>query len=592
MPINSTYSLAEPAPELRAVPSASDPERAPSMRGARMVEAAMLVVAAIFFALHYVHLTADFPDHSPWMDWAKYTDEGWYGDAAIRHYQLGHWNVPGDFNPAAALPVWPALELVLFRFTGVSLAAARALSVAVFGLTLVCSYLLIRRWSNKPGRRRSLAPAIAVVLLAVSPFCYVFSRLAILEPLLILLTLVALLVTSSAGAAGAGAEESASRRLKLRCATLSVALGLLLAAMVLTKTTGIFLFPAIFWLLLASGGYRVRSFLRVAASACVVGAAAWGAYYLLFVRPRYLIDYRYLFSANAYTGITSATFWSVLHDALFDISWIGETLFWVALATMVGSLVSLCFRRYRGNPLVATLLLWIFGYGAFLVYHDNLQPRYYLVLAIPLTLLVAIAFDAVLEAGNGEQGTGNESPARVWLLRAMTAVGGAALVFAAGSGARYTIGYVRNPGYRWVTAAAEIRDAVDREAKASGHSRLVLSISGSDLALMAGLPSICDDFGTMTLSDRVAAYRPGWFATWNDVEDDKMDALSPANRLERVATIPVFDDPERNLFILYRLDPAGAAGPKGKPGRRRSLSVPHRLRSKIGEQPNAVQLEH
>jgi len=52
------------------------------------------------------------------MDWAKYTDEGWYGDAAIRHYQLGHWYVPGDFNPAAALPVWPLLELALFRVTG------------------------------------------------------------------------------------------------------------------------------------------------------------------------------------------------------------------------------------------------------------------------------------------------------------------------------------------------------------------------------------------------------------------------------------------------------------------------------------------
>jgi hypothetical protein len=71
-----------------------------------------------------------------------------------------------------------------------------------------------------------------------------------------------------------------------------------------------------------------------------------------------------------------------------------------------------------------------------------------------------------------------------------------------------------------------------------------------------------------------------------------MDALTPAYRLERVAAIPVFDDPERNLFILYRLDPAGAAGPKGRPGRRRSLSVPNRLRSKIGEQPNAVQLQH
>ena len=80
------------------------------------------------------------------MDWAKYTDEGWYGDGAIRHYQRGHWHVPGDFNPAAALPVWPLLEAALFRFTGVNLAAARALTVAIFGLILIASYFLLRRW--------------------------------------------------------------------------------------------------------------------------------------------------------------------------------------------------------------------------------------------------------------------------------------------------------------------------------------------------------------------------------------------------------------------------------------------------------------
>ncbi len=70
----------------------------------------MLFVAAVFLGLHWVHLKADFPNFSPWSDWSKYTDEGWYGDAAIRHFQLGHWYVPGDFNPAAALPVWPFLE--------------------------------------------------------------------------------------------------------------------------------------------------------------------------------------------------------------------------------------------------------------------------------------------------------------------------------------------------------------------------------------------------------------------------------------------------------------------------------------------------
>src|SRR5580658_1350299 len=103
----------------------------------------LVAVAAVFFALHFIHLTADFPNNSPWMDWAKYTDEGWYGDAAIRHFQRGHWYLPGDFNPAVALPVWPLFESFVFYFTGVSLAAARALAVAIFALSLLASYFLV-----------------------------------------------------------------------------------------------------------------------------------------------------------------------------------------------------------------------------------------------------------------------------------------------------------------------------------------------------------------------------------------------------------------------------------------------------------------
>jgi len=300
-----------------------------------------------------------------------------------------------------------------------------------------------------------------------------------------------------------------------------------------------------------------------------------------------LIDYRYLFSANAYTGITLATFWTVLRDALFDGSWIGETLFPLALIAVIGSMAEFCSQRLRCNPLVVALLLWIFGYGAFLTYHANLQPRYYLVLAIPLTMLTAVAFDAVLALAYSDARAGRLA------FRLTAIVSGAALLFAAASGAWQTLAFVRHPEYTWVSAANQISDAVQRETAAHpGHSRLVISISGSDLALMTGLPSICDDFGTMTLPERVAKYRPGWFATWNDVEDDKMEALAPWFRLVRVATIPAFDDPDRNVLILYRLDALNSPGQPGRPGRRRFLSVPRRLRTKVGEQPSPLQLKH
>jgi hypothetical protein len=567
-------------------------------RAGKIVDRAVLLIAAVFVALHFVHLRADFPNHSPWMDWSKYTDEGWYGDAAIRHYELGHWNVAGDFNPAAALPVWPALEMVVFGVTGVSVVAARALTVTVFGLILVCGYGLIRRWCDgRAGEGRGLAEggSLAVLLLAVNPFCFVFSRLAILEPLLILLTLVALMVASAAGVASAsawgGMGTAVEQTARLRAWMSAVGLGLLLPLMALTKTTGLFLFPAVFWLMWAAAGCRVRPFVRAAGLACGVGVAVWGGYYLLLVRPHYLMDYRYLFSANGYTGITAATFWPVVRDALLDVSWIGSTLSVLAAMAVVGWMGRLAAGRLRGrrmgNPLVVALLLWVLGYGAFLAYHANLQPRYYLVLAVPLIMLTAVGFAALIGAASGWMGAGRG------LVR-LVAVGLAGAVgFVVCSGAVRTTGHVLHPEYGWWSAAQQVREIVDREAKGGvGHSRLVLSISGSDLSLMTGLPSICDDFGTMTLADRVAAYKPGWFATWNDVEDDKMEALAPLYRLERVAAMPVFDDPDRNVLILYRLDALSSPGRAGRSGRRRFLSMPRRLRTRVGEQPSAVQLRH
>ncbi len=551
----------------------------------RALEATLLLVSAIFLILHAFHLSADFPNHSPWMDWAKYTDEGWYGDGAIRHFQRGHWYVPGDFNPAAALPVWPLLEAALFRFTGVSLTAARGLTVAIFGLILAASYLLLRRWQNlaaTPDQRpaRTLAPAIAVLLLAVSPFCYVFTRMAILEPLLILLTLLALLAASYA--TPEQGIEPISIRTRLQQLIPVVSLGLLLPLMVLTKTTAIFLFPAVCWILWARADYRVRPFLRLALAAGALAAVTWIAYYAFIVRPHFLDDYHYLFSANAYTGITPATALSVLGDTITDGLWIGNILYPLALLAAFSALI--LRPRLLRNPLIPALLLWAAGYTAFLAYHNNLQPRYYLVLTVPLTLLIPIVFSTLWTRTRSNSEPQTEP--RTALRRLATASILAVLAVITVTDARQTIHYVRTPDYTFTTAAAEIRQIVTADHT---HNPLILSISGSNLSLMTGLPSICDDFGTMDLAVRVRAYNPGWYVAWNQVDDDKMDALAPTYHLQRVAAFPAMDDPERNLLILYRLDPAIPGTP---PRRHRKPNIPRLLQTNFGQQPSPVQLEH
>lgn len=329
-------------------------------------------------------------------------------------------------------------------------------------------------------------------------------------------------------------------------------------------------------MLFASCANRFRHFVRTAGVAAASAAVLWGGYYGFFVRPHFLVDYKYLFAANQYTGFEWNTLGQLLLDTVSDAVWIGRPLFALALVALVWAFLRSIRRGPKGDPLVGALLLWVLGYGAFLTYHANLQPRYYLVVAIPLTMLVALVFEWAVTW--------------FWQRPALGVIGVAmatvAVGYTAGRGAWHTVDYVLHPDYTWLSAARQVQAIVDGEAK-KGHPRLLLSISGSELSLMTGVPAICDDFGKLDLNNRVAKYKPGWFASWNSVENDKMEALEPYYRLERVASLPAFDDPERNLLVLYRLDPRDTRGTVTRGHRRRPVWVPRSLRTPVPDKRQA-----
>jgi hypothetical protein len=194
------------------------------------------------------------------------------------------------------------------------------------------------------------------------------------------------------------------------------------------------------------------------------------------------------------------------------------------------------------------------------------------VIVVPLTLLTVVVF------------------AKTWsgsrpLYSPLALICGAALATVAVTDVRQTMEYVLHPEYSFADAANRIRKIVDSDP---AHSPLVLSISGSDLSLMTGLPSICDDFGTMDLDVRVKAYRPGWYVAWNQVDDDKMDALASVYRLNRVASFPAMDDPERNLLILYKLDPIQTSPTQPA----RSHAATRLLQATSVHQGNPIRMEH
>ena len=577
-----------------------------------------LWVAAIagFAAAYLLHLRADFPNNSPWYsDWAKYTDEGWYGNAAIRARLFGHWYMPGDFNPAPAVPVWPFLEWVLFGITGVSAAAARALAVTFFFGDLALAYVLVR------ARAPRWTALLAVTLAVTSPFLYSFSRLAILEPMLMAFLLAAL---------NLAVRLPRSRRPVLN----SILIGLLFTLMLLTKTSAAFLLPAVAWAMVAPLRREELLRWRCAAAASLASLVSFAGWMALVIRAGLLKDYRYLFYINKYVKPhdwywPAMSFWWSLHGVL----WADRIL--LPLAGIVVAAVALAWRTkwsrgLRRDPVFGSCFLAAAGYILFMTYQNHPQPRYYTVVALFSFLVLAVGVEALVRVRvrgsvedqasevshpvDGKKSTGwgtgswvaetpeehasgaeartdstslmpgmnprptareNSPPAasarpaasprsaaglrssarpsagKAWGMIPGAALLVAALVAVVVNGA-WTFEYAAHPEYTLLDAARQLTRYIDQHPNGN---RMLVSISGDEITLMTHLPTLCDDFGMQDLPTKLATYEPGWWATWNDIDPGTLEDLHVHHSLEQVASFHAMDDPERNVLVLFKLHP-------------------------------------
>jgi 4-amino-4-deoxy-L-arabinose transferase-like glycosyltransferase len=496
--------------------------------------AAWIVLIGGFAVVHALNLSADFPNHTRWhIDWAKYTDEGWYSNAAIRAHLFGSWYVPGDFNPAPAVPLWPFLEWILFFFTGVTIEAARGLAVAFFLVNLLLTYTLVRSRSTR------WTALLGLTLMVTSPFLYGFSRLAILEPMLTTLMLAALNITVRLP------------RLRRPIAA-SIGIGLLFTLMMLTKTTAVFLLPAIGCaMLLAFRSDRGRALLCAATSVATF-AFTFGLWMGLVFYYQLRADYKYLFFINTYQKPTEAywpllSFWWSLRGSM----WVDHILIPLTGLLVVGAILAATklvpgnnwARRLLLDPVFSPAVLAAFGYLVFMTYQNHPQPRYFAVVAVFCFVAIAMSIEALLAQAGTLRNLGRLALAVVTL----------AIVV---NGAR-TLNFATHPQYTFVTAAQQLASYIDQHPNGN---RLLVSISGDEISLVTHLRTLCDDFGTPTqtypdLQAKLAHYQPGWWATWNDIDPGTLEDIHTRYSLEQVASFRAFDDPERNQLVLFKLHP-------------------------------------
>jgi hypothetical protein len=519
---------------------------------------AVWVVAILgFAALHAWHLRADFPNGTQWtMDWAKYTDEGWYGNAAVRAHLFGNWYLAGDFNPAVIVPVWPFLEWVVYFFTGVSVQAARGLAVVCFFASLALCYLLLR--SRGPRFRPtdedlSAGTPVWIALLGVtlavtSPYVYGFSRLAILEPLQTTLLLAILNVAVRLP------------RMK-RPVLVSVGIGLLYSVMVLTKTTAAFLMPAVAWAVLMPLWGERKKAIRCALAAGSSAMLVYGAWLGMVVRLGLMPDYKYFLVVSHFTlpdGYTwpLAAFWWSFHGLL----WIDHSVVLLAGALVLGAALmrrAEWSKKLWRDPVFGAALSGVAGMVLFMTVQNHPQPRYILAASFLIFCVVALGANALLAQGGWTRRAG----------RCVVAVAACATVVHAAK----MIEYATHPEYTWVNAAEKLTQYIDTH---QNGKRELVSVSGDDITLMTHLPTLCDEISFDDLGEKVGREQPGWYASWNGIDPVILAELHTHESLEQVASFPALDDPDRNVLVLFKLHPLPDGKERDEDGPRMTAPLP------------------
>jgi 4-amino-4-deoxy-L-arabinose transferase-like glycosyltransferase len=473
----------------------------------------LLVLTLILCLLRFAWLRADFPNHSPWMiDQAKFTDEGWWASAASRHFLIGHWDVPGDYNPAIAVPAWPLLLTFVFHFTGVSLTAARAVSVLFSIATVALVFFLLRRYGGTTGQTTAVLGALS---LAASPFAFAFSRLATLDTVIVFEFCLLLWIAACV---------DGKRLWPL------LTLGVLIPITVLTKTTALVLLPAVFWVLFAAARPRsLRSILLVGG----IAGALLGGYLSSVSGSRWADDYHYFFEINALAEVDWSQTRSFLLQLFHHGMWVDPILYPVALVVLLLSLTVL--RGMWKNPLFTASCIAIAAQVVFILRRqDDYAPRYFLTMLVPVVLILALVL-ADLQVHH----------------RKMAALLGFAIAIAVVVNIVHVCGFLAGREYQFYSAAKSIETIVKSERNA--HP-LLLGSSGDQMTLMTGIPSINDGYSSQDLAQKVAHYQPGWYVGWNDLDQDILAELS-AYRLDKVATFKVFDHDKRDWLTLYRMVP-------------------------------------
>jgi hypothetical protein len=475
---------------------------------------ALLLLTICLLALRFCHLSADFPAfHFYGQDGARYTDEGFYTGAALQHFTLGHAYLPGGWNPGVFMPVWPFLVGLVFHFTGVSVVAARGLAVVCIWLSVLLAYAIARQYQSKTFA------CLTAFLIAANALGFFFGRLALLEPAFGMFLLLAIYLAG---------------RVRPHNYALAIFAGVVFVVATLTKTTGPFVLPAVLFPIWANNRQNRAVAWKLLATTLATVILLMGLAKILWFRH---------YSADAAIILGMAPLWqfenspSRLLRFFFRGTWIDPVLFPLALAAFVAAAVRLRFL-WR-NPLFMIAFLWEAGYAAFIVYHYDGPPRYFVTMIVPTVWLALIFLEWLWSANR-----------RVAVVA--TACVAASVLWNIASISDYLL----HPQYTLVDASLKIKQMiVAQHASGATSNELLIGRGADEISLLSGgLPALDSD-GAMPLAQKLNVYHPDWFMHWTNHPSARLTTAMSERTLVQRADFHGLDPFDGAGILLFQVFP-------------------------------------
>jgi 4-amino-4-deoxy-L-arabinose transferase-like glycosyltransferase len=479
---------------------------------------ALLWLTICLLALRLWHIRADFPDDRFYsQERARFTDEGFYTSAALHYFTLGHTYVPGSWNPGVFMPVWPLLVGLVFHFTGINVIAARSLAVVCTWIGVLLAYGVVRQY------RSQTFACLTAFLMAANALGFFYGRFASLEPSFVMFLLLAIYL---AGKVHPGSYAMAAL------------VGLVFVAATLTKTTAPFLLPAVLYPIWANNRADRTAARRMLAVSLAVIVLLLG-----FAKIVWMLHY----APDATIILGLRPWWQLEHSPLrllrffFRGTWIDPVLFPFALALVVAAALRL--RSFWHDTLFVAALLWEAGYAAFIAFHYDGPPRYFVTLIAP-TIWLAMMFMEWLWQTN-----------RRIALAVTACVAGSVLWNIASIG-----DYLLHPQYSLVNASIAIKQVIVAGHKMNpAQSELLIGRGADEISLLSGGMATIDSDGAMPLAQKLDVYRPGWFMDFTGgLPTLRMETVAVHRRLIMKAAFPELDRYRNAGIVLYRIVPRGS----------------------------------